>query len=125
MPKKALLIEDERDIQTLLRISLEYKGKYQVLLANDGLTGIQIAQEEQPDVILLDVMMPKLDGFETAKRLKNNEKTKDIPIIFLTAKAQRKDIAHGLSLGATGYLTKPFPPQLDEEIDKLLQASSS
>ena len=121
MSRKILLIEDEKDIQTLVKMSLEFTGGHQVIVADNGLTGIEIAEEELPDVILLDVMMPKLDGFETYGRLQDKERTKNIPVIFLTAKAQKKEVEQGLQLGAIGYLIKPFDAmKLNEELESLL-----
>lgn len=121
MSKKVLLIDDEKDIQTLVKMSLEFTGGHQVIIADNGLKGIKMAEKESPDVILLDVMMPKLDGFETFKRLQDNDKTKDIPVIFLTAKAQKKEIQQGLELGAIGYITKPFDSmKLNDEMGKIL-----
>ncbi len=121
MSRKILLIEDEKDIQTLVKMSLEFTGGHQVTAADNGLTGIEMAENEQPDVILLDVMMPKLDGFETFRRLQDKENTKNIPVIFLTAKAQKKEREQGLALGAIGYLTKPFDAmKLNEEMEALL-----
>ena len=121
MSRKILLIEDEKDIQTLVKMSLEFTGGHQVIVADNGLTGIEIAEKELPDVILLDVMMPKLDGFETFGRLQDKERTKNIPVIFLTAKAQKKEVEHGLQLGAIGYLIKPFDAmKLNEELESLL-----
>jgi len=121
MSRKILLIEDEKDIQTLVKMSLEFTGGHQVIVADNGLTGIEIAEEELPDVILLDVMMPKLDGFETFGRLQDKERTKNIPIIFLTAKAQKQEVEQGLQLGAIGYLIKPFDAmKLNEEMESLL-----
>ena len=121
MSRKILLIEDEKDIQTLVKMSLEFTGGHQVIVADNGLTGIEMAEKELPDVILLDVMMPKLDGFETFRRLQDKENTKDIPVIFLTAKAQKKEREQGMALGAIGYLTKPFDAmKLNEEMEALL-----
>ena len=121
MSRKILLIEDEKDIQTLVKMSLEFTGGHQVIVADNGLTGIEIAEKELPDVILLDVMMPKLDGFETFGILQDKERTKNIPVIFLTAKAQKKEVEHGLQLGAIGYLIKPFDAmKLNEELESLL-----
>ncbi|MBC8229051.1 response regulator [bacterium] len=121
MSRKILLIEDEKDIQTLVKMSLEFTGGHQVIVADNGLTGIEIAEEELPDVILLDVMMPKLDGFETYGILQDKERTKNIPVIFLTAKAQKKEVEQGLQLGAIGYLIKPFDAmKLNEELESLL-----
>ena len=121
MSRKVLLIEDEEDIQILVKMALEFTGGHQVITAGDGLTGIEMAEKKFPDVILLDVMMAELDGFETFRILQDNTKTKDIPVIFLTAKAQKREVERGLQLGAFGYLTKPFDSmKLNEEIETLL-----
>ena len=121
MPMKVLLIDDGKDMQKLTKMSLEFTGGHQVIVADNGSAGIQMAKEERPDIILLDVMMPGMDGYETCKRLHDNEKTKDIPVIFLTAKAQRKEVERGLQLGAIGYIVKPFEAmKLDEQVKKLL-----
>lgn len=118
---KVLVVEDEPDIQFLIKMALETTGKHEVLVADNGLRGIELAQQQNPDVILLDVMMPKLDGFETIRRLKADSNTASIPVIFLTAKAQTKEIEQGLQLGAIGYLTKPFYAMtLNEEMESLL-----
>jgi len=120
--KKILCIEDEPDIRKMIKISLQFKAGYEVLLAGDGFLGIEIAEKEIPDLILLDVRMPDLGGYETCRRLKDNPSTKDIPIIFLTAQAQEKEIKKGLAMGAMGYLTKPFHPMLlAEEIRAILK----
>jgi CheY-like chemotaxis protein len=119
--RRVLVIEDEPDIQMLIQMSLEFTGDYQVSVASDGPSGIQAAQQEKPDLILLDAMMPGMDGFEVCARLKSDAETSDIPIIFLTAKAQSSEIEEGLRLGATGYLTKPFDPMtLKDDLEGLL-----
>ncbi|MBM3216607.1 response regulator [Candidatus Poribacteria bacterium] len=118
---RVLVVEDEKDIQFLLKMALEANGRHEVSVADNGLRGIELASQEQPDVILLDVMMPLLDGFETIRRLRADDTTRQIPVIFLTAKAQSKEIEQGLALGAIGYLTKPFYAMtLNEEIEALL-----
>ncbi len=120
--KKILCIEDDPDIQTMIKMSLKFKGEYEVILAGDGFSGIEMAEKEIPDVILLDVMMPELDGYETCKRLKANPLTKDIPVIFLTARVQEKEIKKGLEMGAIGYLTKPFDPMtIKDELEAVVQ----
>ncbi len=120
--KKILCIEDDSDIQTMIKLSLKFKGGYEVILAGDGFSGIEMAEKETPDVILLDVMMPELDGYETCKQLKANPLTKDIPVIFLTARAQEKEIKKGLEMGAIGYLTKPFDPMtIKDELEAVVQ----
>ena len=121
MPGKILVIDDEEDIQLLVKMSLEFTSGHEVIQANNGLKGIEMAEREHPDAILLDVMMPKLDGIETYRRLQSNTETKDIPVIFLTAKTQSKEVKLGLQLGAKAYLTKPFDGgELNEELAKVL-----
>lgn len=106
--KPLILIVDDvtKNIQ-VVGSTLKDQG-YRIAAANNGIKAIEIAQEVEPDLILLDVMMPELDGFETCKRLKSIENTKDIPIIFLTAKVEPEDIIKGFELGAVDYITKPF-----------------
>jgi CheY-like chemotaxis protein len=121
MPMKVLVIEDEPDIQFLIKMALEATGSHDVSVAENGIRGIELAKQHTPDVILLDVMMPLLDGFETIKRLKADPSTSAIPVIFLTAKAQTKEIEQGIEMGAIGYLTKPFYAMtLNEEVESLL-----
>lgn len=119
---KILLAEDEEDIQRLASLSLRKGGAHQVVLASDGEECLAVARAEHPDVILLDVMMPKLDGFAVCQQLKAEAATKDIPVIFLTASAQESQTQKGLAMGAIGYLHKPFDPlTLAEQILKLLK----
>lgn len=118
---KVLLVDDGKDMQRIIKMSLEFAGGHEVSLADDGMTGIEMAEKDHPDIILLDVMMPKMDGYETCKRLHENEETRDIPVIFLTAKAQRKEVEQGLKSGAIGYILKPFDAmKLSQEVDELL-----
>jgi DNA-binding response OmpR family regulator len=104
-----LVIDDEPPIRLLCRVNLEAEGMT-VLEAADGPSGLDVAKDEQPDVILLDVMMPGLDGWSVAERLLEDERTREIPIIFLTARAEFRDRARGLDLGGIDYITKPFNP---------------
>ena len=106
---KVLVIDDEAPIRLLCRVNLEAE-KMEVLEAADGPTGLERARSESPDVILLDVMMPGLDGWRVAEELLDDEKTKSIPIVFLTARAELRDRARGLDLGGVDYVTKPFNP---------------
>ena len=106
---KVLVIDDEAPIRLLCRVNLEAEGM-EVLEAADGPTGLQIAKEESPDVILLDVMMPGLDGWRVAEQLLLERSTSGIPIIFLTARAEFRDRARGLDIGGVDYVTKPFNP---------------
>src|ERR687883_927452 len=106
---KVLVIDDEAPIRLLCRVNLEAEGM-EVLEAADGPKGLEQAREQQPDVILLDVMMPGLDGWKVAEQLLEDERTSSIPIIFLTARAEFRDRAKGLDIGGVDYVTKPFNP---------------
>jgi DNA-binding response OmpR family regulator len=106
---RVLVIDDEAPIRLLCRVNLEAEGM-EVLEASDGPTGLEKARNEEPDVILLDVMMPGLDGWQVAEELLDNERTNSIPIVFLTARAEVRDRARGLDLGGIDYVTKPFNP---------------
>jgi DNA-binding response OmpR family regulator len=104
-----LVIDDEAPIRLLCRVNLEAEGM-KVLEAADGPTGLEAARSEIPDVILLDVMMPGLDGWQVAEELLDDERTQGIPIVFLTARAELRDRARGLDVGGIDYVTKPFNP---------------
>ena len=106
---KVLVIDDEAPIRLLCRVNLEAE-EMDVLEAADGPTGLEYARTEQPDVILLDVMMPGLDGWRVAEQLLVDPTTNGIPIIFLTARAEFRDRARGLDIGGVDYVTKPFNP---------------
>jgi DNA-binding response OmpR family regulator len=106
---RVLVIDDEAPIRLLCRVNLEAE-KMEVLEAGDGPTGLEKARNEVPDVILLDVMMPGLDGWQVAEELLGDERTRSIPIVFLTARAEVRDRARGLDLGGIDYVTKPFNP---------------
>jgi two-component system alkaline phosphatase synthesis response regulator PhoP len=106
---KTLVIDDEAPIRLLCRVNLEAEG-VEVLEAGDGATGLEIARREKPDAILLDVMMPGLDGWNVAERLLADDETKAIPIIFLTARADLRDRVRGMDAGGLDYVTKPFNP---------------
>ena len=108
---KVLLVEDEEDIREMVHFNL-FKERYQVLLASDGQTAVDVATKELPELIVLDVMLPKMDGFEVCERLKNDPQTKKIPIIMLTAKGEEEDVIKGLEVGADDYITKPFSPKV-------------
>ena len=108
MPKCILFIDDEEDIKTLARFCIELEVGWELITASSGIEGITIAETEQPDAILLDVMMPDLDGLQTLEKLQANPKTKHIPIIFLTAKAQASDRRRFYAAGAKGVIHKPF-----------------
>jgi DNA-binding response OmpR family regulator len=104
-----LVIDDEAPIRLLCRVNLEAEGMT-VLEAADGPTGLEEAREHTPDVVLLDVMMPGLDGWRVAEQLLQDDRTSEIPIIFLTARAEFRDRARGLDIGGVDYVTKPFNP---------------
>jgi two-component system phosphate regulon response regulator PhoB len=104
-----LVIDDEAPIRLLCRVNLEAEGMT-VLEAADGPSGLEKARIETPDVILLDVMMPGLDGWRVAEELLDDARTEEIPIIFLTARAELRDRARGIDLGGVDYVTKPFNP---------------
>ena len=104
-----LIVDDEAPIRLLCRVNLEAEGM-KVLEASDGDKGLELARAERPDVILLDVMMPGLDGWRVAEELLDDPTTEDIPIVFLTARAELRDRARGIDLGGVDYVTKPFNP---------------
>ena len=106
---KTLVIDDEAPIRLLCRVNLEAEG-IEVIEAGDGASGVDLAKQERPDAILLDVMMPGLDGWSAAERLLTDEDTSAIPIIFLTARADLRDRVRGLDVGGLDYVTKPFNP---------------
>jgi DNA-binding response OmpR family regulator len=106
---RVLVIDDEAPIRLLCRVNLEAEN-IDVLEAADGTTGLDLARDQKPDVVLLDVMMPGLDGWRVAEELLEDERTQKIPIIFLTARAEFRDRARGLDIGGVDYVTKPFNP---------------
>ena len=105
--KTVLIADDEQDLVELIGFNLERNG-YDVLRATDGTGALRLAQQHTPDLIILDVMMPGLDGTEVCRRLKGDSKTAKIPVVMLTAKGEETDIIVGLTLGADDYVTKPF-----------------
>jgi CheY-like chemotaxis protein len=120
--KCILLIDDEETIQEVVQMGIEIEVGWDVLIAASGLEGITVAETQQPDAILLDVMMPDLDGISTLSELKANDKTRSIPVIFLTAKVQAADTNQFQSLGVAGVITKPFNSMtLASRIAKILQ----
>lgn len=122
--KHILLVDDEPDIREVVSLSLQAIGGWRVSSATSGHEGIELARAEHPDAILLDVMMPEIDGPATLERLQRDPRTCDIPVILLTARAQGAD-HHGFArLGAAGILTKPFDPtQLSDQVDAILAGS--
>ena len=122
---KILVVDDEIYIVHILDFSLGMEG-YEVITALDGEQAIEKAHAEKPDLIVLDIMMPKLDGYETCKALKGDATTRDIPVILLSAKGRNVDQKIGFEVGADDYITKPFSPRkLVERINAILGQSSS
>jgi DNA-binding response OmpR family regulator len=118
---KVLIVDDEAPIRLLCRVNLEAE-RMEVLEAADGQSGVEIARAERPDIVLLDVMMPGMDGWQVAERLAEDEDTKHIPLVFLTARAELRDRAKGLELGGVDYITKPFNPvELASIVEELLE----
>jgi two-component system, OmpR family, alkaline phosphatase synthesis response regulator PhoP len=109
MPLKVLVCDDERHIVRLIQVNLERQG-YQVVTAYDGKEGLEKIRAEKPNLVVLDVMMPYMDGFEVLKTIRREPETESLPVIMLTAKAQDKDVFEGYHYGADMYLTKPFNP---------------
>ena len=109
--EKILVVDDEEDILELIRFNLVREG-YKVLCAPSGEEAMNIGQSEIPDLMVLDLMLPGIDGLEVTRVLKNDSRTKDIPIVMLTAKGEEADIVTGLELGADDYITKPFSPRV-------------
>jgi len=121
MAPRVLVIDDEGPIRLLCRVNLEAAGMV-VHEARDGASGVEAARRELPDVILLDVMMPGMDGWEVFGELLKEEQTATIPVVFLTARAELRDQARGLELGGVDYVTKPFDPlELAPLIEDLLE----
>ena len=104
---KILLIEDEEDIASLIKLQGELSG-YKIVIASDGISGLQMIEKEQPDLILLDIMLPGLGGLDVCRKIRNTETFKHTPIIMLSAKNEEIDIVLGLELGADDYVAKPF-----------------
>ncbi len=118
---KVLVVEDDRSIQMVLELVLSRMAKCEVITASDGTEGLEKIQRQKPDVVLLDLMLPGMDGFEVCQRAKADVTTKSIPIIFLTAQPQPASVARAMSLGAAGYLVKPFDPiKIIDQINEAL-----
>lgn len=117
---KILIAEDDKDIRELIVLTLEFNG-FEVVSAEDGQVALEKAQTQPFDIILMDVRMPRMTGYEACRQLKNMEATKDIPIVFLSAKGQETEIQTGLAAGAADYVLKPFAPdQLVQTIKRVL-----
>jgi len=116
---KVLVVDDEAPIRLLCRVNLEAEGM-DVVEASDGETGLETARAEKPDVVLLDVMMPGMDGWQVAERLVDDAETAEIPLVFLTARAELRDRARGLELGGDDNTTTPNPTAPATEVDERL-----
>ena len=117
-----LVVDDDPVIQKLLSVNFEMEG-YRVITASDGIEGLERIRDDAPDLVLLDVMMPRMDGLAVARQLKSDPATKKIPVLLLSAKAQSSDIHGGLDAGADDYVTKPFDPlELLDKVAALLGA---
>ena len=117
-----LVIDDDPVILELLRVNFEIEG-FDVLTAHDGDEGLELAQSNHPDVVISDIMMPRRDGLQLLSDLKGDPRTEGLPVILLSAKAQKSEVQHGLDLGADDYITKPFDPiklieRLNAVVDK-------
>ena len=124
-PARVLVVDDESDITTILALALRRAG-YQVSTAGDGLQALEVIAQELPDLVILDVMMPRLDGFDTLQRLRESAPTAAIPVILLTARAQGADRIKGLERGADDYVTKPFEPsELVVRVQAMLARTTS
>jgi DNA-binding response OmpR family regulator len=119
-PTKILIAEDERDIRELIGFTLTYGG-YQVIEAPDGKAAVEKALAEQPDLIILDVRMPKMTGYEACQALKAIKECQRIPVVFLSAKGQEVEVKQGIDLGAVAYILKPFAPnELLEQVARIV-----
>jgi CheY-like chemotaxis protein len=117
--KKVLICDDDPVILRLLQVNLEIEG-YDVVIAHHGEEAVTMALAEAPDLIVLDIMMPRMDGYEACRQIRSHEETKEVPIVFLSARAQQSDIDKGRAYGVSDYLTKPFDPtDLLEVIERL------
>lgn len=119
--KKILIVEDDEFLLSMYSTKFEIEG-YEVVMASDGEMGVEKAQKEKPSIILLDIMLPNMDGFDVLKKLKADRATSDIPVILLTNLSQKQDVEQGLSLGAEDYLVKAhfMPSEVVDKINRLI-----
>jgi DNA-binding response OmpR family regulator len=118
---KILIAEDERDIRDLIEFTLRYAG-HEVVSAANGAEAVQLAPRARPDLILMDVRMPRMTGYEACRALKDIDAVKDVPVVFLSAKGQESEMSSGLDAGAYDYILKPFAPdQLTMRIEEILR----
>jgi CheY-like chemotaxis protein len=122
MPR-ILIAEDEPDIRELIALTLQFGG-YDVVTTKDGVEAVEVAQKEPFDLILMDVRMPRMTGYEACRRLRDHEATRHIPVVFLSAKGQEAEVQAGLEAGANQYILKPFAPDgLTRKIHEILNGS--
>jgi CheY-like chemotaxis protein len=122
---KILIAEDERDIRDLIAFTLKFAG-YDIVTANNGEEAVQLTKQELPDLVITDVRMPKMTGYEACKQIKADPATRHIPVVFLSAKGQEAEVQTGLASGADEYLLKPFAPdQLTRKVADILAAAKS
>lgn len=114
---RILVIDDDPDMIQFIRLMLEVEG-HEVLVAQSGIQGYFMARKESPDVVLLDIMLPDIDGYEVYRKIRLNEETHGIPVIFVSARSKSDQVEYGMSLGVQAYITKPFRP---EELLKKLE----
>lgn len=120
---RILVAEDEKDIRELIAFTLRFAG-FDVLTATNGVEAIEMAEAEKPDLVILDVRMPKMSGYEACRRLKENPQTAKLPVVFLSAKGQDSEIQQGLASGAEEYILKPFAPdELIQQVRNILNRS--
>lgn len=118
---KILIAEDEPDIRDLIKFTLNFAG-HEVIVTTNGEEAFEKSKETIPDLIMMDVRMPRMTGYEACKRMKENDVLKFIPVVFLSAKGQDSEVAAGLEAGAVEYILKPFAPdQLSETVNRLLE----
>jgi CheY-like chemotaxis protein len=123
--KSILIIEDEPEIRLILTMCLSHVGGYVTFEAADGLEGIEMARRVRPDLILLDALMPRMDGYTACRLMKQDPELRDIPVIFLTAKTDQKEVDRALWAGACGCLSKPFDPlALSAQIERIAQEAT-
>lgn len=121
MSKKILIADDEPDVLFMTAFSLRTVGGFEVIEARNGLEAVEKAQQMHPDLIVLDIKMPRMNGYDACRRLKEIPELRDVPVIFLSAKGQRQEIEEGLSAGAADYILKPFAPEeLISKVRKVL-----
>lgn len=120
-----LVAEDERDIRDLIAFTLEFAG-YEVVLATNGAEAVALAREARPDLVLMDVRMPRMTGYQACEALKETPETREIPVVFLSAKGQDSEIQEGMEAGAVDYILKPFAPdELTAQVRRILEEAKA